>query len=119
MSLKEIEKGKEITGNIIKELDKRFLSSLDLIGHSEITLTIDRVEKHDLIKYENGNTDKNVLLLYFVETPKPLKLVKTNIAVICQRLKTNKVADWKGKKIKLVAKEVKAFGEMKLAVRVI
>jgi len=114
----QIPKGKEITGSIIKEMDRRFLSSLDFIGQKPIKLTIDRVEKHALLKYDNGNSEKNALLIHFQETPKPLKLNATNIKLIVYRLGTNKVKEWQGKAIELEVQTIKAFGSMKPAVRV-
>lgn len=119
MALKPVPQGKEITDNICKHMDRRFLSSLDLIGAGEVTLTVDRVEHLDLIEYANGNTEKDVNLIYFTETNKPLSLNATNIKAIISILGTNKVAEWKGKQIKLAAKKVKAFGKMQDAVRVV
>ena len=64
----DIPKGKEITDAITKHMDRRFLSSLDLMGQGKVELTIDRVEKHDSLRYRNGNTDSNAILIYFKET---------------------------------------------------
>ena len=116
--LKKIPKGEEITGNIVKHLDKRFLSSLDLIGQGTVTLTIDRVEKLEKIVYGNGNTDENVLLMYFKETNKPLKLCKANIKTIIFITNSSSANAWKGKKIKLAVEKVQAFGKTRPAVRV-
>ena len=119
MALKPVPKGEEITDSITKHLDKRFLSSIDLIGAGEVALTIDRVEHHKKIEYANGSSDENVNLLYFKETDKPLSLNVTNTKSIIYKLGTTKVSEWKGKKITLAAKKVKAFGKMQDAVRVI
>ena len=119
MSMKPIPKGEIITDAITKHLDRNYLTSLDLAGHAETVLTIDRLEKHKELVYNNGNKDKDAILCYFKETPKPLKLCKTNIAAIIQITGTNIVSEWAGKKIKLAVKIVKAFGDMKPAVRVI
>ena len=113
-----IPKGQEITDQITKHMDRNYLSSLDLIGQGVVELTIERVEKHALLKYKNGNTDKDAILMFFKGTDKPLKLCSTNIKSIIMVLKTAKVADWKGKKIKLEVQTVKAFGGMKPAVRI-
>jgi len=114
-----IPKGKLIKNNILKELDRNYLSSLDLIGVGKVTLTIDRVEKHEFLKYNNGTIEKNPLLLYFKETPKPLKLNVTNIKALIMQYKTNKVRKWLGKKVKLDVVEIKAFGKLIPAVRVV
>jgi hypothetical protein len=116
--LKPIPKGEVITDNITKHIDKRFLSSVDLIGAGAVTLTIDRVEKHAELKYGTGESDKNAILIYFKETPKPLKLCKTNIKNIIYALKTTKTADWTGQKITLEVKTVQSFGKQTPAVRV-
>jgi len=119
MALKPIPKGVEISDSITKHIDKRFISSIDLIGSGDVELTIDRVEHLETIKYENGTTESNVNLLYFVETPKPLALNITNIRSIVTILGTNLTKAWKGKKVKLSVKKVKAFGEMRDAIRII
>ena len=62
MSLRPIPKGEQVKGSITKHMDKRFLSSIDLIGAGEVALTIDRVEHHDKIDYENGSKGENVNL---------------------------------------------------------
>ena len=117
--MKAIPKGKEITGAITKHMDRRFLSSLDLIGMGVVELTVDRVEKVDKLEYLNGNSNDNVILLYFVETDKPLALCATNVKAIIRVMQTSKASDWKGKKIKLQAEKVKAFGKTVDAVRVV
>ena len=117
--LKPIPKGAEITDSITKHIDKRFLSSVDIIGHGAVEVTIDRVEKVAKLEYQTGNTDANAILIYFNETPKPLKLCKTNIMTIALNLKSSKVSDWLGKKIKLEVRTVQAFGKQKPAVRVV
>jgi hypothetical protein len=119
MALKPVPKGEEITDNICKHMDRRFLSSLDLIGAGEVALTIDRVEHHNQIKYANGSNDSNVNLLYFSETEKPLALNTTNIKAIVAIIGSNKVSEWKGNKVKLTVKKVEAFGKMQDAVRII
>ena len=117
--LPPIPKGTEITGAITKHMDRRYLSSLDLMGLGVVELTVERVEKHDEIKYGNGSTDQDVILMYFVGSDKPLSLNTCNIKMIVRCLKTAKVSEWKGKKIKLEVQIVKAFGKMQPAVRVV
>lgn len=119
MTLKPIPKGQIIEDAITKHMDRRFLSSLDLIGCGVVELTIDRVEKHDRLEYGTGTVDENAILVYFKENPaKPLKLCKTNIASIIMVVGSSKVSDWHGKKIKLEVQKVMAFGKSKPAVRV-
>jgi hypothetical protein len=116
--IKPIPKGEVITDVITKHIDKNYLSSLDLMGSGPIGLTIDRVEKHALLTYNNGNTDENAILIYFKETPKPLKLCKTNISLIVMSVGSAKVADWIGKKITLEVQKIQSFGKTRPAVRV-
>lgn len=115
---KPIPKGEVITDVITKHIDKNYLSSLDLMGSGPVTLTIDRVEKHKLLTYNNGNTDENAILIYFKETPKPLKLCKTNISLIVMSVGSAKVSDWIGKKITLEVQKIQSFGKTRPAVRV-
>jgi len=116
---KPIGKGKEITGSIAKELDRRFLSSLDLAGCGDVKVKIDRVEKHAKLDYLNGNSENNALLCYFEGSDKPLKLNTTNIRAIIGALGTNVVKDWNGREIVLAVKRVQAFGKTVDAVRVV
>ena len=116
--MEKIPKGTEITDSIAKHMDRRFLSSMDLMGLGDVELTIDRVEMISELKYLNGNKDSNVLLMYFKGTDKPLKLCKTNVKSIILTLKTANVSEWKGKKIKLCVKTVQAFGKPTPAVRI-
>jgi hypothetical protein len=111
-------KGEEITGAITKHMDRRFLSSLDLVGLGAVEVTIDRVEKHAKLDYLNGNTDENAILAYFKGSDKPLKLCTTNINAIITNMGTPKAAEWHGRKITLKVEKVKAFGKMQDAVRV-
>lgn len=119
MALKPLPKGEIITDSITKHMDRRFLSSLDLVGAGDVKLTIDRVEHHDTIKYANGSKAENVNLLYFAGTDKPLALNATNIKAIVSITGTNKAGEWKGKIITLAVKKVDAFGKMTDAVRVV
>jgi len=115
---KPIPKGKVLKDNILKELDRRFLSSLDLAGQGTVTLTIDHVEKVDELVYDNGNSEQNAIVCYFQETDRPLVLNATNRASIIMKAKSNKGADWEGLAIGLYAQPIKAFGKEQLCVRI-
>ena len=116
--MKPIPQGQLIEDAITKHLDRNYLSSLDLAGHGKVEMTIDRIEKHAKLLYNNGNSEDNAILCYFKETPKPLKLCKTNIAMIIQLVGTNIVKEWAGKKIKMEVQIVKSFGKTTPAVMV-
>ena len=118
MKLQDIPKGEDLHGAITKHMDRRFLSSIDLAGHGTVWLTVDRLEKHETLKYQNGSVEKNVLLMYFRETKRPLALNATNIRRIILRLNTSNVDDWAGQKIPLHAEPGTYFGIAGLAVRV-
>jgi hypothetical protein len=116
--IKPIPAGEVITGSITKHMDRRFISSVDLVGLGDVELTIDRVEKHAVLKYLNGNMDENAILIFFAGADKPLKLCTTNIKDIILALGTSNASDWKGREIKLCVKKVKSFGKMQDAVRI-
>ncbi len=108
----KIPQGKLIEGDMTAALDSRFLNSLVLKGALEksgsdsLTVKIDRVEHHEKLRYENGQTDSNVYLLYFVGSEKPLKLCKTNIKRIVN-LHGTLGKGWHGKPISLVIEQTR------------
>jgi hypothetical protein len=91
---KPIPPGKPVEGDMTTALDSRFLNSIVLQGalakrdSDVLTVEIERIEHHDLLKYENGQTAKDAYLLYFKGSDKPLKLCKTNIKRIIGLLGT-------------------------------
>lgn len=101
---KPIPKGTPVDGDMTP--DSRFLNALVLQGSlakkeaSHLTVTMDRVEFHPVLKYENGQTDRDAHLLFFKGSDKPLKLCKTNIRrIILQHGSLG--SGWQGKKIAL------------------
>lgn len=104
--MNDIPKGELCEGDMTRALDSRFLNAIVLQGALEksgsdsLTVTIDRVEFHSTLKYENGSTDRDVYLLYFTKSEKPLKLAKTNIKRIIAQHGTIG-SGWHGKKVKL------------------
>jgi len=113
-----IPEGKPVEDAYTKHIDKDFLSSADLIGQGTVEMTIEKVVSVDEIDF-GERKKKKVLLMYFKETPKPLMLISTNARMIAYKFKSNVIKNWLGKKIKLAVQEVKAFGSMKPAVRVV
>jgi hypothetical protein len=105
-----IPKGQLVEGDVIATLDMRFLNALVLQGALENTgkeylpVTIDRVERHDELKYENGVKDHNAVLLYFKGSKRPLKLNTTNLRAIASQHGTIG-KNWHGKKIALGLKQ--------------
>lgn len=104
MTTKPIPKGTLVEGDVTASLDMRFLNALVLQAGLEkqqkqhLTVTIDRVEHHDVLEYENGVKDSNANLLYFKGSDKPLKLNATNTKAIVALYGTIG-ANWHGKKI--------------------
>jgi len=117
---KEIPSGEVIEGSVAKEMkDRRFLSSLDLIGYGDIEFTIDRVERLDEMVYENGKKKKNVIYVYFKETPKPLDLNVTNTKAIASITGTIMGKGWVGKKVKIGVRKTNLAGKQVDCLRVV
>ena len=103
---KPIPQGRPVEGDMTQALDSRFLNAtvlqgaLEAKGTDSLEVTIDRVEFHEVLTYENGSKDKDCYLLYFKGSDKPLKLAKTNIKRIIAQVGAmgNK---WHGHKISL------------------
>ena len=101
-----IPQGKPVEGDMTAALDSRFLNSIVLQGalakrkSDHLPVEIDRIEHHESLKYENGQVDKDVSLLYFKGSDKPLKLAKTNIKRLIN-LHGPLGSGWHGKKIML------------------
>ena len=102
MAEKYIAGGTDVIGSIRKDIDARFLNALDLIDFPDgLEVTIDKVQHHDVLKYQNGKSNDNVQLMYFKGTDKALKLNVTNRDRITIMLGTGNAEKWHGKKIKL------------------
>lgn len=105
-----IPKGKVVDGDMTTALDSRFLNAIVLQGAlykqgaEYLTVTIDRVEYHERLKYENGSTDQDAYLLFFKGSDKPLKLAKVNIKRLIAQHGTIG-SGWHGKKIALGLQE--------------
>ena len=103
---KPIPKGTPTEGDMTVMLDSRFLNAIVLQGALEkrgsdhLTVEIDRVEHHEKLKYENGQSNDNVYLLYFKGSDKPLKLSATNKKRI-MALYGGQWKNWSQKKINL------------------
>jgi len=103
---KPIPQGKPVDGDVTAALDSRFLNSivlqgaLDKRGSTVLDVVIDRIEHHDVLKYENGQKAEDAYLLYFKGSDKPLKLAKTNIKRLILMLGTIG-AGWHNQKVQL------------------
>lgn len=103
---KPIPKGTPVEGDVTEGRDNRFLnalvlqSALEKSGKGFLPVTIDRIEHHDVLRYETGQTDQNADLVYFRKSDKPLKLNTTNRNMIV-RLHGPLGKGWHGKKVAL------------------
>ena len=113
-----IPKGVEVKGAYTKYIERRFLSSVDLIGQGVVRLTVTSVTLHETLKYDNGQLDSDVILIHFSEIHRPLKLNSTNMKAITNLVGSNKFEDWEGHKIPFAAIPGTYFGEKGYAVRV-
>jgi len=110
---KPIPKGEQVTGDMLKGLDNRFLNALllktalDKKGSDRLEVTIDRVEYHDVLQYENGQKEHDAKLLYFVGSDRPLKLNATNITRIANQHGGYSAEGWHGKKINLCIEQTR------------
>ncbi len=101
---KPIPKGEPVEGDMTAALDPRFLNyivlqaALEKTGRDFLPVTIDRIEYLETLKYENGQKDVDVHLLYFKGSDKPLKLNKTNTKAIIAQYGTLG-SNWHGKKV--------------------
>lgn len=101
---KPIPKGELVEGDVVATLDMRFLNALVLKGALEnkdkeyLVVTIDRIERHDVLEYENGVKDHNATLLYFKGSDRPLRLNATNLRTIAAQHGTIG-KNWHGQKI--------------------
>jgi len=113
----DIPTGKEIEGSYRNHIDSRFISSIDLMGHGDIEVEIERVEKLETLTVENKKTVKAPILIYFQGKKKPLVACKTNLNQIAMALKTSVVSKWKCRKVLMFAEPGKYFGKEQYAVR--
>lgn len=84
---------------------------------SSIILTIDKVVREMVIGTEGKKEECTVA--YFKEPSKPMILNKTNCKVIEKLHKTPFIEKWAGRRIEIVVKQVKAFGDVTDALRVV
>ena len=101
--------------NIYKDRRLFPYMSGDMLGNSKHTVTIAGVDSV-VIESERGKEDKTVIR--FKETDAPMILNKTNARAVA-RLYGPETNDWIGKRIGLEARDVKAFGAVHRAIRVI
>lgn len=99
-----------------KSFDSPYIGSWDLEeNQDEITLTIKEAKSEETHGLKENST-KNIV--YFVEDYKPMIVNSTNSKVIKKLCDSPYLEDWKGQRITLFVKEVRAFGETHDALRI-
>lgn len=98
--------------NINGAFPSKYLKAADL-GHTQPTVTIDRVE------IEQMQDDEPKPVLYFQGKDKGLVLNKTNSNTITDILGSDETDDWAGKRIRLFVTKVEFQGRRVDAIRVI
>lgn len=83
----------------------------------EITATIAQV-KQELVTGADGKKEQCIVAHFQESNLKPLILNATNCKTITNLFKTPYIEDWGGKKISMHVEQVRAFGDMVDAVRV-
>jgi len=98
-----------------KSFDSPYIGSWDLDEYKDLTLTIQEA-KSEMTKDLKENSIKNVI--YFQEDYKPMIVNSTNSKMIKNICGSPYLEDWKGCRITLFVKEVRAFGENHDALRI-
>lgn len=106
----------ELKGDFRKYMDKNYLGAWDVPDGKDLILTIDHCEINE-VKNERGSEKK--LTLHFIERGyKPMILNTTNAKNIGNAYGSNKVEDWKNKKVSIYVERVTAFGGSTDALRI-
>jgi hypothetical protein len=93
-----------------------FIGAHDLQPKQELVITIKSVAQ-EMVKGQDGK-DEQVVVAQIEGAKKPMILNKTNMKIITKVLDTPYIEEWSGKKIIIYGANVRAFGEMCLALRV-
>lgn len=108
-------KGKKVTGDFRKFMDKNFLGSWDVPEGGDLVLTIDHIEQEEV---QNQQGTELKLTAHFVEDYKPMILNVTNSKTIGKVVGSNHVEKWAGQKIAIYVASVSAFGTVTEALRI-
>ena len=96
--------------------DSRWLYAHDLNG-KDVTLTISKVEKGELLNQDQKTEHKPVLSFVEPKSNKRLVLNKTNAKTVAT-LYGNSVSGWVGKRITLYPTTTRAFGQTVDCIRI-
>ena len=110
--------GEELKGSWRTNFGYRFLSSFDFEGEQIIELTIKKVTKEMAID-PGTKKEKELVSLSFDETDRLMALNATNAKKLTEMYNTPIVSNWKGKKLRIHAVSVFAFGKKTKGIRVV
>lgn len=99
-----------------KNFNYDFMGAYSLEDGKDVIVTIKELKK-EKVKGPKGKKE-DCFVCYFIDSPKPMILNKTNCKIIERLYDTPFVDDWIGKKIQLYVSRVDAFGELTDALRV-
>lgn len=99
-----------------KLVNPEYIGAYLLNPGEEKILTIKNVVRQDVIG-SDGKKEK-CTVAHFVEPEKPMILNRTNAKIISKIYDTPYIEEWAGKKIKIYATKVKAFGELVECLRI-
>ena len=99
-----------------KLVNPDYLGAYSLAPGEDMILTIKNISQEEVT---GPNNQKQICVVaHFDEKQKPMIFNKTNMKVITKLYKTPYIEDWKGKKIRIYATEVKFGKELVDALRV-
>lgn len=98
-----------------KLTNPNYIGAYDFAPDEERTLLITKVVS-ELVQSPDG--DKESCIVAHFKDGKPMILNKTNCKIISKLYGTPMIEDWAGKRITLVVRKVKAFGEVTDALRI-
>lgn len=99
-----------------KLVNPDYLGAYSLQPGEEKILTISKVVREKVTG--TGGKKQECTVLHFIEQEKPMILNRLNSKVITKIYDTPYIEDWAGKKIKICADKVDAFGEQVEALRI-
>ena len=105
-------------GHVSQMRDSQWLASEDLLDRGDVTVTIERVEKHKNVVFEDNRTKPVLYALKFKGSDKRLVLNSTNRKAVT-KMHGALVSSWPGKKITLyVQHNIKVGRETKSGIRI-
>lgn len=91
-----------------KNFNYNYLGAYSLTAGKDMIVTI-KDTKIEMVKNQKGENEQ-CFTCYFVESPKPMILNKTNCKAIEKLYGTPMIEEWVGKKVQLYSAMIRAFG---------